>query len=997
MLKANRLLAIIILFFFAVIMWSCGGGGGGGSSGGGTPPPSVTEPTPIVIPTITTDSSGNATTQISGSTQLSVTINDVSSGSPNPISALKVDVVTNQTDYYILISDPTLTIPPIPIAFNMNAISSTAQQSIKSSDLIIIQSTDFISCGLQAASAILTYTVSIIGNEIRVVANILTGGKLLEAALSAPIVIEGNANYQSLNEVIQNGENICQQCSLNEATKQMEARFNIVSGVISLSTIALAAIAPPAALGSKIAGVLVSSGKLLLQLESVVYCFYGYTDNDKFDWYLKFGVLTPVPVQTGQQNKSPVISSVTANPSSVNPNGTSTITCNASDPDGDVLSSSSYVWTKTGGSISGSGSTVTWTAPSTAGNYTVTCTVSDSKGGSASKGVNITVTESTVPLSITTTSLSSGTVGVSYPATTLSATGGKSPYSWSIISGNLSSSGLSMSPSGVISGTPTTAGTYTFTVKVTDTSSPQQTASKALSIVINPPATYSISGRVTLNGSGLSGVTMTLTGTGSTTTTTGSDGTYTFTGAQNGSYTLTASKTGYSFTPSSIPVTVNNANVTGQDFTATQTTGGILSVTPSDGLTSSGPQGGPFSPSSKTYTLSNSGVSSINWTASKGQNWVNLSSTNGSLAAGASTSVTVSINNNANSLSANNYVDLVTFNNTTNSNGNTTRTVNLVVTSSTPTITVGPPSLSFGNVQVGTCSSYPFTIQHVSGTGSASGTVSANPNPPFSITSGGSFSVSNGSAANVTVQFCPTSSGTFNGSATVSSSATFTGTNTVALTGTGYNSCNYSILPASQSFGSSGGSGSVSVTTSSGCSWTASSSYSWITITSGSSGSVSGTVNYSVASNSSTSSRTGTMTVAGQTFTVTQSGAPASSCSEVEPNDLSSQANPLTLNVGCTGKISSSTDKDWFDIYVSSGTTISFTLTVPTGLDYDMALYGPDSSNPSQHWLKESTNPAGQNETINYTTTATGYFAVQIYGYQGAYSTTSAYTITRSQ
>jgi hypothetical protein len=84
--------------------------------------------------------------------------------------------------------------------------------------------------------------------------------------------------------------------------------------------------------------------------------------------------------------------------------------------------------------------------------------------------------------------------------------------------------------------------------------------------------------------------------------------------------------------------------------------------------------------------------------------------------------------------------------------------------------------------------------------------------------------------------------------------------------------CTYSISPTSASFGASGGSGSVSVTAPSGCSWTAGSNASWITITSGSSGSGNGTVSYSVAANTSTSSRTGTMTIAGQTFTVTQAG-----------------------------------------------------------------------------------------------------------------------------
>ena len=62
------------------------------------------------------------------------------------------------------------------------------------------------------------------------------------------------------------------------------------------------------------------------------------------------------------------------------------------------------------------------------------------------------------------------------------------------------------------------------------------------------------------------------------------------------------------------------------------------------------------------------------------------------------------------------------------------------------------------------------------------------------------------------------------------------------------------------------------MTASSGsCTWTATSNASWITITSGSNGTGNGTVSYSVSSNTDTSQRTGTMTIAGQTFTVTQS------------------------------------------------------------------------------------------------------------------------------
>lgn len=84
--------------------------------------------------------------------------------------------------------------------------------------------------------------------------------------------------------------------------------------------------------------------------------------------------------------------------------------------------------------------------------------------------------------------------------------------------------------------------------------------------------------------------------------------------------------------------------------------------------------------------------------------------------------------------------------------------------------------------------------------------------------------------------------------------------------------CTFSINPTSASFAAGGGTGSVSVTAGAGCAWTAVSNATFITITSGASGSGNGTVNYSVASNGGTSSRTGTMTIAGQTFTVTQAG-----------------------------------------------------------------------------------------------------------------------------
>jgi Zn-dependent metalloprotease len=84
--------------------------------------------------------------------------------------------------------------------------------------------------------------------------------------------------------------------------------------------------------------------------------------------------------------------------------------------------------------------------------------------------------------------------------------------------------------------------------------------------------------------------------------------------------------------------------------------------------------------------------------------------------------------------------------------------------------------------------------------------------------------------------------------------------------------CSYSISPTSASYAAGGGTGSVSVTATAGCAWTAASNAAFISITSGSSGTGSGTVSYSVAANTGTTSRTGTLTIAGQTFTVTQAG-----------------------------------------------------------------------------------------------------------------------------
>ena len=89
--------------------------------------------------------------------------------------------------------------------------------------------------------------------------------------------------------------------------------------------------------------------------------------------------------------------------------------------------------------------------------------------------------------------------------------------------------------------------------------------------------------------------------------------------------------------------------------------------------------------------------------------------------------------------------------------------------------------------------------------------------------------------------------------------------------------CTYALAPLSQTIPAAGGPGSFTLTTGASCGWSASASATWITITAGGSGPGSATVSFAVAANPTSSPRTGTITIKGQPFTVSQAGA-SSSC-----------------------------------------------------------------------------------------------------------------------
>src|SRR5262245_59180333 len=115
-------------------------------------------------------------------------------------------------------------------------------------------------------------------------------------------------------------------------------------------------------------------------------------------------------------------------------------------------------------------------------NFTVQ--VADSASRTATKQFALTIIPP--PLSISTSSpLPNGTVGTAY-SQTLAASGGVPPFMWSVTSGALPAGFNPLAPTtGVISGTPTTAGTVSFTVHIRDDAS--QTATRQFALTIDPP------------------------------------------------------------------------------------------------------------------------------------------------------------------------------------------------------------------------------------------------------------------------------------------------------------------------------------------------------------------------------------------------------------------------------------------------------------------------------------------------------------------------------
>jgi len=114
----------------------------------------------------------------------------------------------------------------------------------------------------------------------------------------------------------------------------------------------------------------------------------------------------------------------------------------------------------TGGLLSG--------IPTASGTFTFTIQAKDANGFTGMQQYTITVSTAAPPtITLSPTTLPSGVKGVPYPATTLAAAGGTAPYTFAVTVGMLPP-GLTLTPAGALSGTPSATGSFTFTVQATD-------------------------------------------------------------------------------------------------------------------------------------------------------------------------------------------------------------------------------------------------------------------------------------------------------------------------------------------------------------------------------------------------------------------------------------------------------------------------------------------------------------------------------------------------
>ncbi|MBS1822092.1 MAG: serine hydrolase [Acidobacteria bacterium] len=245
-------------------------------------------------------------------------------------------------------------------------------------------------------------------------------------------------------------------------------------------------------------------------------------------------------------------------------------------------------------------------------------------------------------------------------------------------------------------------------------------------------------------------------------------------------------------------------------------------------------------------------------------------------------------------------------------------------------------------------------------------------------------------------------------------------------TGTG-SSCSFTLAATSQSAPTNGNTFTVGVTDANFCAWSSVSNASWIHVTAGALNSDSGATGYTVDANTG-GPRTGTMTIAGQTFTVTQGGVTTATA-------LTLAANPTTVNAGQSVTLTATLSPYSAGSASTNGETITFssggasvgtatltsgvatltTTALPGGTDSVTASYPGDSTfgasnatavqvvvnkvnatvtlgsltatyNGSAHAATATTSPAGLNVVFTYAGSSTAPTAAGSYAVVGTIS-----------
>lgn len=157
--------------------------------------------------------------------------------------------------------------------------------------------------------------------------------------------------------------------------------------------------------------------------------------------------------------------------------------------------------------------------------------------------------------------------------------------------------------------------------------------------------------------------------------------------------------------------------------------------------------------------------------------------------------------------------------------------------------------------------------------------------------------------------------------------------------------CTYTIAPTGAAFEANGGTATVAVTTTAGCTWQATAGSTWLTVLSGASGSGSGTVQYKVDQNPDPPDRTGHLTIAGHTFPVAQTGNVSACTYQVSPVTLSicmawsyDLISSVTTQAGCPWTAASTAG--WMTVTDGSASTGSGTVRVRGEDNYDARRSG---------------------------------------------------------